>query len=413
MTRLAVKESTLRWRDDFPILNKPTSSGKQLAYLDNGATTQKPTQVLNALRHYYEFDNANVHRGVYELSARATLAYESARREIADFIGAKRSDEIVFVRGATEAINLVASAYLREHCKPKDEIILSVMEHHANIVPWQALAKEKDLLIRVVPIDAQGELDMTVFHSFLSKKTKMVALTHISNVLGTVNPVKDIVAASHNVGAKVLIDGAQATAHMPVDVHDLGVDFYTFSGHKTFGPTGIGVLYVPYDLLLSMSPYQTGGSMIERVSFERSTYALPPLRFEAGTPNISGAIAMAVACRYVLDVGYTKIQSHEADMLTKMEDIFSTYPKVTSFGHSPGKIGMVSFVYEGVHAHDIATIMDSEGVAVRAGHHCCMPLMEDLGVAATTRVSLALYNDAQDMEALARGLHMVEKTFYG
>ena len=413
MNMKKLRDSQHTWREDFPILQQRTSQGARLAYLDNGATSQKPQVVLDAIRNYYQEDNANVHRGVYELSARATEAYESARSFMSSFLGAARSEEIIFVRGATEAINLVAQSYLLPNCKPQDEIILSVMEHHANIVPWQVVANEKNLRIRVVPIDEAGNLDMKTFYGFLNEKTKMVALTHISNVLGTVNPISEIVQASHKVGAKVLIDGAQAAPHMPVDVRDLGVDFYTFSGHKTFGPTGIGVLYAPYDLLASMVPYQTGGSMIERVSFAGTTYATPPLRFEAGTPNISGAVGMAEACRYIEEVGYDAIQQHEHKMLQLMEEVFASFPKITTFGHSVNKVAMVSFVYEDVHAHDVATILDAHGVAVRAGHHCCMPLIEHFGVPATTRASLAFYNDENDIHALQRGLHAIREMFDG
>ena len=401
------------FRAEFPLLQTTTQSGKRLAYLDNGATSQKPSSVIDAVQSFYEKDNANVHRGVYELSGRATYAYEEARKTVARFIGARVPEEVVFLRGVTEAINLVAHAYLRDQVQAGDEIILSMMEHHANILPWQTLAKEKDLVLRVVPINDAGDLDMEVFYSYLNKKTKLVALTHISNVLGTVNPIREIIEATHRAGAKVLIDGAQATAHVSVDVQDLGVDFYTFSAHKMYGPTGIGVLYAPYDLLLSMQPYQTGGSMIERVTFESSTFAPPPLKFEAGTPHVAGAIGMAKACEVIQSLGFENIHNHENQLLKEMEAVISDFPKVRCFGHSENKVAMATFVYEGVHAHDVATIMDVEGVCVRAGHHCCMPLMDHLGVSATTRASLAMYNDSDDIKAFARGLSRVEEMFYG
>lgn len=401
------------WRQDFPLIHRGGEGDKPLAYLDNGATTQKCQTVIDTVADFYREGNATVHRGVYGLSAQATLRYEQARATIAHAIGAGKPEEIVFVRGVTEAINLVAWSYLRPVCQPGDEIILTMMEHHANIVPWQRLAEEKQLTIHVVPVDEQGNLVMEVFYQLLSERTKMIAVTHVSNVLGTINPVQEIVSAGHQVGAKVLVDGAQAFGHFPISVTDIGADFYTFSSHKAFGPSGVGALYASQDLLEQMQPYQVGGNMIAQVTWQETTFASPPTRFEAGTPNIEGALGFAEACLYKQQHSGQDWAQHEDALLAEMQAVFSAFPKVRVFGEADNKVGIISFVYEGVHAHDVATILDAEGVCARAGHHCCMPLMHFLGVSATTRASLAIYNNGDDLAVLHRGLDKVEKLFYG
>ena len=401
------------FRKDFPILNERMTNNMPLSYLDNGATTQKPTVVIEALNNYYTSQNANVHRGIHKLSETATVMYEQARETVAKFIHAQSSKEIVFVKGCTEAINLVAHAFLQPRLKPGDKIILTIMEHHANIVPWQVVAKASGASIEVIPIDAQGNLQLDQLDSMLTENTKMVAFSHISNVLGSISPAKTIIKKAHALGIPVLVDGAQAISHMPVDVTDLGADFYTFSSHKAFGPTGIGVLYARYEHLANMPPYQTGGGMIEKVSFTDTTYAVAPYRFEAGTPNIAGAIATAVACEYINQVGLDAISVHERELTTLLHDTLAEFPQIQVIGQTPDKAPIASFTMQDIHAHDIATILDSEGVATRAGHHCTMPLMKSLGVQATTRASLAFYNNADDIKALARGLTKVQKVFYG
>ncbi len=401
------------FRKDFPILLKPLTNNKTLSYLDNGATTQKPSVVINCLTDYYKNYNANVHRGIHTLSEQSTTMYEDARAVVASHIHANKPEEIVFVRGCTEAINVVAHAFLLNKLQPGDNIVLTIMEHHANIVPWQTVAKMRGANLRVVPIDQKGDLCVKTYEKLLDDKTKMVAFSHISNVLGSISPAKYMIQKAHEKGIPVLVDGAQAISHMDIDVVDLDADFYTFSAHKAFGPTGVGILYAKYKHLEKMIPYQTGGGMIEKVSFERSTYAKAPYKFEAGTPNIAGAIGMAKACKYIQSVGYESIKAYEEELAKELTATLSTFPNITVYGTTKNKVPIASFTMKDIHAHDIATILDSEGVAVRAGHHCTMPLMKSFGIAATTRASLAFYNNQDDIRALENGLRKVQEVFNG
>ena len=402
--------TVLRWRRDFPILCEHVH-GAPLVYLDNGATTQKPSAVIEAERAYYEHMNANVHRGVHQLSQRATDAYEGARERIARFVNAASAEEIVFVRGTTEAINLVAQSYLRPPAKPGDEILISAMEHHSNIVPWQLVCEQTGAVLKVVPIDDSGELDVDAYNRMLGARTRMVAITHVSNALGSINPVARLIEAAHVHGVPVLLDGAQAIAHLPVDVRALDCDFYAFSGHKVYGPTGIGVLYARANLLEAMPPWQGGGDMIRSVTFEKTVYNDIPWKFEAGTPNICGAIALAAALDYVSEIGHDLVGAHEADMLAYATDAMCAIPHLRLIGTAHEKAGILSFVLDHVHAHDIGTILDSRGVAVRAGHHCAMPVMQRFGVPATVRASFALYNTRADVDALVEAMARVQEVF--
>jgi cysteine desulfurase/selenocysteine lyase len=397
-------------RQDFPILRQKVH-GRPLAYLDNAATTQKPQVVLDRVAAYYREENANVHRGVHVLSERATDAYEGARRTICRFLNAACPEEIVFVRGTTEAINLVAHSYGRPHVGPGDEVVITVMEHHSNIVPWQMLCEEKGARLRVVPMTDAGELRMDEYEALLSDRTRIVAVVHVSNALGTVNPVDEIVRIAHRRGIPVLIDGAQAVAHQQVDVRALDCDFYTFSGHKLFGPTGIGVLYGKAALLEAMPPYQGGGDMISSVSFARTLYNVLPYKFEAGTPHIAGAIGLARAIEYVEAIGFDAIAAHEHDLVTAGTEALSGIPGLRLTGTAADKAGILAFVLDGVHPHDVGTILDREGIAIRTGHHCCQPLMERLGVAATARASFAVYNTRDEIDALAAALGRVREVF--
>ncbi|NIM28312.1 MAG: SufS family cysteine desulfurase [Gammaproteobacteria bacterium] len=397
-------------RKDFPILHQEVN-GHPLVYLDNGATSQKPRSVIDAVRHYYERDNANVHRGVHALSERATDGYEGARDTAQRFLNAADRSEIVFVRGTTEGINLVAQSYARPNLREGDEIIISTMEHHSNIVPWQMVCAQTGAELKVIPISDEGALDMDAYHEMLGPKTRIVAVMHVSNALGTVNPVKTIIDSAHAVGAVTLIDGAQATPHLAADVQALDADFYAFSGHKVFGPTGIGVLYGKRALLDSMEPYQGGGEMIRTVSFEGTTYNDLPHKFEAGTPNIAGAIGLGKALDYVTELGIDAISAHEHDVLEAATASIGDIPGVRIIGTAEGKSSIVSFVMEGVHPHDIGTVVDAEGVAIRTGHHCAMPLMKRYGVAATARASFALYNTRDEVEALAAAIWKVKEVF--
>jgi cysteine desulfurase/selenocysteine lyase len=399
-----------RWRADFPILEERVH-GEPLVYLDNGATTQKPAAVIDSEARYYRQCNGNVHRGVHELSRRATDAYEAARATAARFINAARAEEIVFVRGTTEAINLVAQSYARPRLAPGDEILISAMEHHSNIVPWQMVCEQTGAVLKVVPIDDAGEFRFDAYERLLSERTRIVAVTHLSNALGTINPVARIVAVAHARGVPVLLDGAQAVAHLHVDVRALDCDFYAFSGHKVYGPTGIGVLYAKAALLAAMPPYQGGGDMIRSVSFEKTEYNVIPYKFEAGTPNIAGAIALASALDYVSGAGIDAVAAHEAGLLDYANGALGALPELRLIGTAREKAGIVSFVLDGVHAHDVATILDRRGVAVRAGHHCAMPVMERYGVPATVRASFALYNTREDVDALVAGLVKVREIF--
>jgi cysteine desulfurase / selenocysteine lyase len=397
-------------REDFPILRQRVH-GKPLVYLDNAATTQKPQRVIDRLNQYYAHDNANVHRGVHLLSERATDAYEEARRTVCRFLKAVDPREIVFVRGTTEAINLVAQSYGRPHVASGDEVVLTAMEHHSNIVPWQMLCNEKQARLRVVPITDAGEIRLDEYEALLSDRTRIVAVMHVSNALGTINPIRKIVRMAHARGIPVLVDGAQAVAHLPVDVQALDCDFYAFSGHKIFGPTGIGVLYGKTSWLEAMPPYQGGGDMISSVSFERTLYNVLPYKFEAGTPNIAGAIGLSAALEYVEALGWDRITAHEHDLLAYGTDALSSIPGLRWTGTATDKTGILAFVFEGVHPHDIGTILDREGVAIRTGHHCCQPLMDRLGVPATARASLAIYNTREDVDALAAALQKVREVF--
>lgn len=397
-------------RADFPILAQRVH-GKPLAYLDNAATTQKPTPVVEALRDYYLHDNANIHRGVHLLSERATAAYEAARGVVRRFLNARHAHEIVFVRGTTEGINLVAQSYARRILRPGDEIVVSVLDHHSNFVPWKMVTDEQAARLRVVPITDSGELRLDEYERLLSDRTRLVALGHVSNALGTINPVADIVRLAHARGIPVLLDGAQAVAHLPVDVQELDCDFYAFSGHKIFGPTGIGVLYGRSELLDRMPPWQGGGDMISSVTLDEVRYNTLPAKFEAGTPNIAGAIGLAAALEYFSALDPAGVARHEEDLLQYATQRLAEIPDLRLIGPAANRTSIASFVMEHVHPHDIGTILDREGVAIRTGHHCCQPLMARLGVPATARASLAFYNTREDIDRLAAGLERVREVF--
>ncbi len=400
----------MRLREDFPIL-KEKIHGKPLVYFDNGATSQKPRAVIDALDRYYRAENSNIHRGVHALSERATAAYEAAREKVRHFINAGSDKEIIFVRGTTEAINLVAQSYGRSFLKPGDEIIVSAMEHHSNIVPWQMLCEQTGAKLRVIPINHDGELVMEEFRRLLNDKTKFVSVTHVSNALGTIVPVKEIIALAHERGVPVLLDGAQAVPHLRVDVQDLGCDFYAFSGHKMFGPTGVGVLYGRRALLEKMPPYQGGGDMSSLVTFEKTHYNVLPYKFEAGTPHIAGGIGLGAAIDYLLALDWDALAAHEHRLLSCATDALASIDGLRIIGTAKEKAGVLSFVLDHVHAHDVGTILDQEGVAVRAGHHCAMPVMQRFGVPATTRASFAFYNTTEEIDVLAQAIHRVRKVF--
>ena len=383
--------------------------GKRLVYLDNGATTQKPEAVIEAERRFYRESNANIHRGVHWLSQHATDLYEQARERVQRLLNAARSDEIVFTRGTTESINLVAYSWGRANLKAGDEIVLTGMEHHSNIVPWQLICEQTGALLKVVPLTDRGELQLDVYQSLLGPRTRLVSVVHVSNALGTVNPVARMIERAHAVGARVLVDGAQAVAHQPVDVQALGCDFYAFSGHKLYGPTGVGALYARRELLAAMPPWQGGGDMIRTVSFEGSTWADAPQRFEAGTPNIAGAVGLAAAIDYVSAIGLDRIAAHEHRLLAHATEAAQRIPGLRLIGTAPDKAGILSFVVDGIHPHDLGTILDSEGVAIRAGHHCAMPVMTRFGIPGTARASFALYNGRDDLDALVAGLARVRE----
>jgi len=399
-----------RIREDFPILQQ-TVHGKPLVYLDNAATTQKPRAVLDALIAYYSEDNANVHRGVHLLSERATQAFEDARVTVQRFINAASAHEIVFTRNATEGINLVAHTFARTRLGPGDEVVISAMEHHSNIVPWQMVCEEKGASLRVIPITDEGALQLDEYERLLGPHTRLVSIVHLSNVLGTINPVQQIIAIAHRRGVPVLIDGSQAVHHMTVDVQALDADFYVFTGHKLYGPTGIGVLYGKERLLEGMPPYQGGGDMIKSVTFEKTTYNALPYKFEAGTPNIAGAIGLAAAVGYVTGIGMDRIAAHERELLAYGTGALSAVPGLTLIGTAAEKSSVLSFVMDGVHPHDIGTVVDQEGVAIRTGHHCAQPLMQRLGISATARASLALYNTREEIDVLVGALHRVRELF--
>jgi cysteine desulfurase/selenocysteine lyase len=399
-----------RLRKDFPILHQQVN-GRSLVYLDNAATTQKPRAVLDATLEYYTHSNANIHRGVHELSARATRAYEEARARVRRFLNASEDREIVFVRGTTEAINLVAATFGRARVGEGDEILISTMEHHSDIVPWQILCEEKKAGLRIIPVNDRGELILEEYERLLTPRTRLVAVVHISNALGTLNPVNTIIEKAHRRGIPVLLDGAQAAARVRVDVRDLDCDFYAFSGHKIYGPTGIGVLYGKAALLEEMPPFQGGGDMISSVSFAKTTYNRIPFKFEAGTPNVAGAVGLKAALDYLDAAGIEAVAAHEHDLLERATTLVAEIPGLRILGTAAQKAGILSFVMEGVHPHDIGTILDQEGIAIRAGHHCTQPLMERLGVPATARASFALYNTREEVESLAEALRKVREVF--
>jgi cysteine desulfurase/selenocysteine lyase len=399
-----------RIRADFPILHQNVH-GHPLVYLDNAATTQKPRQVIDAITHYYEHDNANIHRGVHALSQRATDEYELARRTAQEFLGAEDCREIIFVRSTTEAINLVAQTYGRQHLKLGDEVLITAMEHHSDIVPWQMICEEKQAKLRVAPINEEGELIFDEFEKLLSSKTKLVAIAHLSNALGTINPVRQIVQMAHAKGIPVMVDGAQAAPRLPVNVRELDCDFYAFSGHKIYGPTGIGVLYGKLALLESMPPYQGGGDMISSVAFERTVYNKVPHKFEAGTPDISGPIGLKAALDYVTRLGIENIERHENELLEYATKRVSALPGIRLIGTAKNKAGVLSFVMDGVHPHDIGTILDQEGIAIRTGHHCAQPVMERYGIPATARASFGLYNTKEEIDVLVSGIKKVQEVF--
>jgi cysteine desulfurase/selenocysteine lyase len=401
-----------RIRRDFPALDQRLH-GHPLVYLDSAATALKPRQVVDALVGAYLRDSSNVHRGIHQLSERATLAYEGAREKVRRFLNARDKSEIVFVRGTTEAINLVASSYGTSEVHEGDEVLITGLEHHSNIVPWQMLTQRRGARLVVVPIDDQGDVDLREFASRLSRRTRMVAIAHVSNALGTVLPVREMIQLAHDRGAPVLIDGAQAAPHLPIDVQALGCDFYAFSGHKTYGPTGVGVLYGRRALLDRMPPYQGGGDMIRSVSFEKTTYNDVPYKFEAGTPAIAEVIALGAAVDYLNALDVRSVARHEAELLAYGTRLLTEVPGLRLIGTAPHKLGVLSFTLEGVHAHDIGTALDLQGIAVRTGHHCAQPVMDRFGVAATARASLGIYNRREDLDVLAGALHTVGDLFRG
>jgi cysteine desulfurase / selenocysteine lyase len=397
-------------RADFPILAHRIN-GKELVYLDNAATSQKPRAVIDAITRYYEQINANIHRGVHTLSVRATEAHDTARLTVKRFLNAADTREVIFVRGATEAINLVAQTYGRQHVGAGDEVLITAMEHHSNIVPWQILCEEKDALLKVAPIDDRGELVLGEFEKLIGPRTKIVAVTHVSNALGTVNPLRTMIEMAHQHGVPVLVDGAQAVPHMPVDVQALDCEFYAFSGHKVYGPTGIGVLYGKRALLDAMPPYQGGGDMISSVTFEKTTYNHLPFKFEAGTPDIAGAIALGAALEYISRLGLDKVAAHEKNLLAYATQAVGAIDGVRLIGTAHERAGVLSFVMDGVHPHDLGTILDREGIAIRTGHHCAQPVMERFDIPATARASFAVYNTIEEVDALVAGIRKAHEVF--
>jgi cysteine desulfurase/selenocysteine lyase len=397
-------------RRDFPILHQQVY-GHPLVYLDNAATSQKPRAVIDAISHYYERGNANIHRGVHFLSEHATEEHEAARRIVQRFLNAADKREVIFVRSATEGINLVAQTYGRKHVGAGDEVLITAMEHHSNIVPWQMLCEEKDAKLRVVPINDRGELMMDELPKLLGPRTKLLAVTHVSNALGTINPLRKIIEIAHSHGVPVVVDGAQAVPHVKVDVQELDCDFYVFSGHKVYGPTGIGVLYGKRALLEAMPPYQGGGDMIRSVTFEKTLYNDVPYKFEAGTPNIAGAIGLGAAIEYVNHLGIDNIAAHEHDLLVYATEALSAIPDIRLIGTAAQKAAVISFVIEGIHPHDIGTILDRSGIAIRTGHHCAQPVMQRFRIPATARASFAMYNTRAEVDALVEGIQKVKEVF--
>ena len=397
-------------KKEFPILSKKIKN-KSLIYLDNASTTQKPKSVIDAIQNYYESTNSNIHRGVHHLSQKATEEYEESREKIQHFIGADLSKEIIFVRGATEAVNLVANSYVKPLLSEGDNIIISQMEHHANIVPWQILAKEKKAEIRIIPINNAGELIIGEIEKLIDEKTKFISLNHVSNSLGTINPVHELIQKAHQNNIRIMVDGAQAVQHMKVNVAELDVDFYCFSGHKMYGPTGIGILYGKKEILEKMEPYQGGGDMIKSVTFEKTIYNDVPHIFEAGTPNIVGAIGLGKAVEFIENVTVEKIEKHELDLLNYATGKINQVEGVQIIGNSEQKASVISFVMEGIHPHDIGTIMDNLGIAIRAGHHCTQPVMDFYDIPATARASFAIYNTKEDVDKLIDGIQKTKEVF--
>lgn len=397
-------------RRDFPILNQQVN-GINLAYLDNAASSQKSMQVINAVTEYYKKDNANVHRGVHQLSQRSTNAYEASREKVRNFINAGSDREIIFVRGTTEAINLVAHSFVKPQLNPSDEVLVSHMEHHANIVPWQIICNQTGAQLKVIPMTLQGELDLSNIDELLSDKTKILSICHVSNALGTVNPIKNMIIKAHAKNIPVLIDGAQAVPHMTVDVQDLNCDFYVFSGHKMFAPTGIGALYGKQALLEDMAPWQGGGDMILSVSFEYTKYNEIPYKFEAGTPNISGSIGLGAAIDYINKIGIYKSSKHEQNLLVSATTKLRAIEGIKIIGEAKEKVSVLSFIIEGVHSHDIGTILDQHGIAIRTGHHCAQPVMKFFGISAAARASFAFYNTMDEVDALVQAIKKVQELF--
>ena len=399
-----------RIREDFPILNQKVH-GKPLVYLDNAATSQKPKAVIDTLVEYYTTENSNVHRGVHYLSELATRDFEGTRTKVRKLLNAALDQEIIFVRGTTEGINLVANSYVKQHVGQGDEIVISAMEHHSNIVPWQIICQELGANLRVIPMNDSGELLLDEYEKLLNPKTRFVSIVYLSNSLGTINPLKKIVEMAHDRGVPVLVDGAQSTPYMPVDLQELGCDFYAFSGHKFFGPTGIGVLYGRAELLEEMPPYQGGGDMIKSVTFEKTIYNALPYKFEAGTPNIAGVIGLGAAVDYITGIGLDRIFEYEHELLKYGTTLLAEVDGLRLIGTAREKAGILSFVMDGVHPHDIGTVLDSDGIAIRTGHHCTQPVMERFGIPATARASLAFYNTKEEIDALINGIYRVKKLF--
>ncbi len=395
-------------RNLFPVLHQEVN-GKPLVYFDNAATTQKPKQVLDALVQYYELDNSNIHRGAHTLADRATRYYENTRSAIQKFINAKEKEEIIFTKGTTESINLVASTFGRKFIIKGDEIIISTLEHHSNIVPWQMLCEEKGAILKIIPINKEGEIDLEAFENLLSEKTKLVSIVHVSNALGTINPVKQIIKSAHKVGAKVLLDGAQSTSHLEVDVQDLDCDFLAFSAHKLYGPTGLGILYGKREVLESMPPYQGGGEMIKEVSFEKTTYNEIPFKFEAGTPNIADVIAFAKAIEFIQQLGKKEIKEHEDELLSYATDGLNSIKGFIPVGTAKEKVSVISFNINEMHPFDVGMMLDANGIAVRTGHHCTQPLMQRLGLEGTVRASFSVYNTKSEIDRLVTAVSKIAK----
>ncbi|MCK8490984.1 cysteine desulfurase [Spirosoma sp. RP8] len=395
-------------RRDFPVLDQQVN-GRPLVYLDNAATNQKPLAVIHALTRYYEGYNANIHRGIHHLAEQATAAFEASRRAVQEFLNAKHWQEIIFTYGTTDGINLVAQTYGRRFLKEGDEIVISTMEHHSNIVPWQMLCEEKGCVLKVIPVDDNGELLIDEYEKLLSERTKFVSCVHVSNSLGTINPVKTIIDKAHEVGAVVLIDGAQASSHLDIDVQALDADFYVLSAHKLYGPTGMGVLYGKKEILDAMPPYRGGGEMIKEVTFAKTTYNEIPYKFEAGTPNIADVVAVKAAFEYMAGLGKENIAAHENDLLQYATEQLTELDGLRIIGQAKHKIGVISFVMDGIHHQDTGVILDQQGIAVRTGHHCTQPLMQRFGIAGTTRASFAVYNTRDEVDRLVQGLRRVQK----